>query len=51
VELSEVFWLVKSAGYTSIHRAQDDAQLKAYMAAGDQMGHLWTSGLFAGANP
>jgi len=51
VELSEVFWLVKSAGYTSVHRAQDDAQLKAYMAAGDQMGHLWTSGLFAGANP
>lgn len=51
VELSEVFWLVKSEGYTSVHRAQDDAQLKAYMAAGDQMGHLWTSGLFAGANP
>jgi len=51
VTLSEVFWLVKSSGYTSIHRAQDDAQLKTYMSAGDQMGHLWTSGLFAGANP
>lgn len=51
VELGEVFWLVKTAGYTSVHRAQDDAQLKAYMAEGDQMGYLWTSGLFAGANP
>lgn len=51
VELGEVFWLVKAGGYTTVHRAQDDAQLKAYMDAGDQMGHLWTSGLFAGANP
>jgi len=51
VELGEVFWLVKSDGYTSMHRAQEDEQLKAYMAEGDQMGHLWSSGLFAGANP
>ena len=51
VELSEVFWLVKSDGYTTVHRAHDDAQLKAYMEAGDKMGYLWNSGLFAGANP
>ena len=51
VELDEVFWLVKQGGYSTIHRARDDAQLKAYMAEGDQMGYLWTSGLFEGANP
>lgn len=51
VGLEEVFWLVKEAGYTSVHRARDDEQLKAYMAEGDQMGYLWKQGLFAGANP
>lgn len=51
VELDEVFWLVKEGGYSTIHRARDDAQLKAYMAAGDQMGFLWRSDLFEGANP
>lgn len=51
VELDEVFWLVKKGGYSTIHRARDDAQLKAYMAEGDQMGYLWTSGLFEGAHP
>jgi predicted ATPase len=51
VQLDEVFWLVKTDGYTSVHRARDDAQLRAYMEAGDQMGYLWSSGLFAGANP
>ena len=51
VQLDEVFWLVKTKGYTSVHRARDDAQLRAYMEAGDQMGYLWSSGLFMGANP
>lgn len=51
VQLQEVFWLVKKDGYTRVHRAQDDAQLKAYMEAGDRMGYLWSSGLFAGAHP
>lgn len=51
VELNEVFWLVKENGYTSVHRAADDAQLAAYMADGDQMGYLWKQGLFLGANP
>ena len=51
VQLDEVFWLVQTDGYTSVHRARDDAQLRAYMEAGDQMGYLWSSGLFMGANP
>ncbi len=51
VQLDEVFWLVKKDGYTTVHRARDDAQLAAYMAAGDQMGYLWNQGLFPGAHP
>ena len=51
VQLDEDFWLVKTDSYTSVHRARDDAQLRAYMEAGDQMGYLWSSGLFMGANP
>ncbi len=51
VQLDEVFWLAKETGYTHIHRAADDAQLKAYMDAGDRMGFLWKEGLFTGADP
>ena len=51
IRLEEVFWLVKDRGYSSVHRASDDAQLSAYMAEGDQMGYLWKQGLFPGANP
>jgi predicted ATPase len=51
VGLDEVFWMVKEGGYTTVHRARDDEQLKAYMADGDQMGYLWKQGLFEGAHP
>lgn len=51
VQLDEVFWLVKRDGYTQVCRAADDAQLVAYMGAGDQMGYLWNQGLFPGAHP
>jgi predicted ATPase len=51
VKLDEVFWLVKDSGYTAVHRARDDEQLKAYMDAGDQMGYLWNQGLIPGAHP
>ncbi|MFM8900954.1 MAG: AAA family ATPase [Burkholderiales bacterium] len=51
VQLEEIFWLVKEQGYTEVHRAADDDQLRAYMAEGDQMGFLWKQGLFPGANP
>lgn len=51
VALDEVFWLVKADGYTTVHRARDDEQLKVYMADGDQMGYLWKQGLFEGAHP
>jgi predicted ATPase len=51
VQLEEVFWLVKREGYTNVCRAADDEQLSAYMKAGDQMGYLWSQGLFPGAHP
>jgi predicted ATPase len=50
-KLEEVFWLVKENGFTQIKRAQDDNQLAAYMAEGDQMGYLWEHGFFPGADP
>ena len=50
-QLEEVFWLVKDAGYTSVKRASDDEQIKAYMKAGDQMGFLWKQGFLEGADP
>ena len=46
--IDEVFWLSKQLGYTKAHRAQDDRQLRAYMADGDKMGYLWKQGFFAG---
>ena len=49
--LDEVFWLQKQAGYTSVLRAKDDAQLSTYMQEGDQMGFLWKQGFFPGADP
>lgn len=51
VNLEEVCWLVKKSGATTIYRAKDDPQIKAYMAEGDQMGYLWKQGFFTGADP
>ncbi len=49
--LEEVCWLVKQDGATRIHRARDNAQIRAYMEDGDQMGYLWKQGFFEGADP
>ncbi len=51
VKLEEVYWLVKDQGRTTIKRAQDDKQIAAFMAEGDQMGYLWKEGFFQGAGP
>ena len=51
VELDEVFCLVKKKGYTTINRARDDEQLRAFMEDGDQMGYLWKQGFFEGVDP
>jgi predicted ATPase len=49
--IDEVYWLVKENGFTSVRRARDDAQLKSYVAEGDQLGYLWKEGLFEGVKP
>lgn len=49
--LEEVCWLVKRDGSTEIHRAQDNAQIAAYVAEGDQLGYLWKQGFFDGVDP
>jgi len=51
LELDEVFWLVKDQGSATVHRAKDDAQIAAYVEAGDQLGYLWKQGCFAGIDP
>ncbi|MDL2322330.1 AAA family ATPase [Desulfosarcina sp. OttesenSCG-928-B08] len=50
-KVEEVFWLEKKSGCTRIKRASDDAQIRAYMADGDQMGYLWKQGLFGEVAP
>ncbi len=51
LQIDEVFWLVKEDGYTTVCRASDDEQVKAYMNEGDQLGYLWKQGFFPGADP
>ena len=51
IELDEVFWLVKSSGYTKIQRARDNEQIATFMADGDKMGYLWRQGFFEGPDP
>jgi predicted ATPase len=51
IQPEEVFWLVKENGYTTVRRASEDAQVKALVEAGDQLGYLWNQGLFEGADP
>ena len=49
--IDELYWLVKRDGFVQIRKASDDAQLVAFLAEGDQLGHLWKEGLFPGADP
>ena len=51
VPLESIYWMQKESGFTTIHRAGDDAQLKALVAEGDRPGWLWREGLFSGADP
>ncbi|MBM2813612.1 MAG: hypothetical protein HW421_374 [Ignavibacteria bacterium] len=51
VELEDVFWLVKNAGYTEIKRAKDDSLIASLIREGDKMGYLWKQGFFEGVNP
>lgn len=50
-QIEEVFWIRKTKGYSTFVRAQDDAQIAAYVAEGDKLGYLWKQGFFQGADP
>lgn len=51
LEVDEVVWLVKRQGASEFVRARDNEQIANYMANGDQMGYLWSEGLFPGVDP
>lgn len=51
IKIDEIFWLKKSAGFTTIAHAQDDALLAELIAEGDLPGALWKQGFFNGADP
>ncbi len=51
VELDEIFWLVKKAGYTTIRRAREVELVSNLVKGGDKPGWLWEKGLFEGAEP
>jgi predicted ATPase len=48
---SEVFWLEKKHGYTTVHHASDNEQIVSLVAEGDELGSLWNQGFFKGADP
>lgn len=50
-ELAEIYWLEKRGGFSTIHRARDDEQLRALVDEGDLPGALWRQGLFGCVDP
>ncbi len=50
-ELTDVFWLVKKDGFTSIQRANDNELISAMFAEGNQLGYLWKQDFFNGSHP
>lgn len=51
VDLSEVFWLSKQDGLTTVHRAKDYQLFAGLVREGDTLGNLWRQGFFQGADP
>lgn len=51
VPIEAIYWLEKSDGFSVIHRAADDEQLRAFVEEGDLPGWLWREGMFTGADP
>lgn len=51
LELTELFWLKKDKGYTSIHRASKDDIISNLYGEGDKLGYLWKQGYFIGSGP
>lgn len=50
-DLPEVYWLVKTHGFSTVRRAGDSDLLRRLVAEGDRPSELWRQKLFDGANP
>ena len=50
-KLDEVYWLEKSEGFSTIHRAQDQELLESLVDSGDCLGDLWRMRLFGNVHP
>jgi predicted ATPase len=51
LDITELYWMEKADGYTTIRRAVDDPMAKALFDAGDQLGYLWRTNHFSGSGP
>lgn len=51
LELTELFWLKKDKGYTSINRASKNEIISNLYGEGDKLGYLWKQGYFIGSGP
>lgn len=47
----EVFWLVKSDGYSQVKRASESQEITSLYAEGDLLGYLWKENYFLGSSP
>ncbi len=50
IDLSEIIWLVKRDGFTTVQRASENETLRNLISEGELPGALWKQGLFEGAN-
>lgn len=51
VDISELFWLTKRDGFSSVQRASESELVKSLIREGDLPGALWKQGFFEGAGP
>ncbi len=51
VDIDNIFWLEKTSGFTSVHRANQNPLLVRLVDEGDQPGWLWKEKRFKGADP
>lgn len=51
LQLSELFWLKKEKGFTSIKRASDDQMVTNLYKEGEPLGALWKQGYLFGSGP
>ena len=51
VPLESIYWLIKRDGFSTVHRAAADEQLRALNDEGDRPGWMWQDGLFEGVHP